>query len=140
MKDAEGVRFLQWCLPRLRLCWPGYRKVRRQGFDHTAEGALIKAEFREPVTFLEQDIREAAPEGTFDLILCRYLVFTYFDAPLQGKTLQHVVERLRVGGALVIGRDERLPGGESGLIPAVSERGSLSTSVVWHSCQPTRDS
>ncbi|MDH4301997.1 MAG: hypothetical protein OEV51_07965 [Nitrospira sp.] len=30
MKDAEGVRFLQWCLPRLRLRWPGYRKVRRQ--------------------------------------------------------------------------------------------------------------
>ncbi len=30
MKDAEGVKFLQWCLPRLRLIWPGYRKVRRQ--------------------------------------------------------------------------------------------------------------
>lgn len=28
--DAEGVRFLQWCLPRLNLCWPGFRKVRRR--------------------------------------------------------------------------------------------------------------
>jgi chemotaxis protein methyltransferase CheR len=27
--DAEGVQFLQWCLPRLHLRWPGFRKVRR---------------------------------------------------------------------------------------------------------------
>lgn len=28
--DAEGIRFLQWCLPRLHLRWAGFRKVRRQ--------------------------------------------------------------------------------------------------------------
>ncbi|MBI3303981.1 MAG: chemotaxis protein CheR, partial [Deltaproteobacteria bacterium] len=28
--DADGVQFLQWCLPRLHLRWPGFRKVRRQ--------------------------------------------------------------------------------------------------------------
>lgn len=32
MKDPEGVRFLQWALPRLRLRWSGFRKVRRQVF------------------------------------------------------------------------------------------------------------
>lgn len=30
MKDAECVQFLQWALPRLRMRWPGFRKVRRQ--------------------------------------------------------------------------------------------------------------
>jgi len=30
MKDPQCVAFLQWCLPRLRLRWPGFRKVRRQ--------------------------------------------------------------------------------------------------------------
>jgi chemotaxis protein methyltransferase CheR len=30
MNDAQCIRFLQWALPRLRLHWPGYRKVRRQ--------------------------------------------------------------------------------------------------------------
>lgn len=30
MTDSEGVQFLQWCLPRLHLRWPGFRKVRRQ--------------------------------------------------------------------------------------------------------------
>ncbi len=30
MKDSECVAFLQWALPRLRMRWPGFRKVRRQ--------------------------------------------------------------------------------------------------------------
>jgi chemotaxis protein methyltransferase CheR len=258
MRDAEGVQFLQWCLPRLRLIWPGYRKVRRQvykriqrrlqlldlpsltdyrmyleahpeewtnldsfcwipisrfyrdkgvfllleqevlphlarqinakgggilrcwslgcaageepyslsllwkltlqaqfptvrlvilasdvddhaitraqrgcyalsslkdlpeswrarGFDQTAEEFCIKPEFREPVTFLAQDIRQAAPEGTFHLILCRNSAFTYFDSPLQSHTLRRLVGRMLPDGALVIGKGETLPEGEFGL-------------------------
>ncbi|MHC4548581.1 MAG: CheR family methyltransferase [Planctomycetota bacterium] len=30
MRDAECVEFLQWALPRLRLRWRGFRRVRRQ--------------------------------------------------------------------------------------------------------------
>ncbi len=30
MKDSDWVAFLQWALPRLRLRWPGFRRVRRQ--------------------------------------------------------------------------------------------------------------
>lgn len=30
MRDAECVEFLRWALPRLRLRWAGFRKVRRQ--------------------------------------------------------------------------------------------------------------
>jgi len=30
MTDQDCIRFLQWALPRLRLQWPGFRKVRRQ--------------------------------------------------------------------------------------------------------------
>ena len=30
MKDVECVEFLQWALPRLRLRWAGFRRVRRQ--------------------------------------------------------------------------------------------------------------
>jgi len=260
MKDVEGVQFLQWCLPRLQLCWPGYRKVRRQvykriqqrlqslglvslvdyqtylethpeewavldsscwipisrfyrdksvflcleqevvphlarqisangrrvlrcwslgcasgeepyslsllwklklqaqypavrlvilatdidqraiararrgcyplsslrdlpepwraqGFDQASEGFWIKPEFREAVTFVEQDIRQATPEETFHLILCRYLPFTYFDAPWQRNTLRRIIERMQIGGALLVGRRETLPNGEFGLIP-----------------------
>lgn len=96
---------------------------RAQGFDHGAEGFWIKPEFRETVTFLVQDIRQATPEDMFDLILCRYLAFTYFDAPLQSDTLQRLVVRMRVGGALQIGKDEGLPHGEFGLIPWSQKEG-----------------
>ena len=30
MREAEAIRFLQWALPRLRMRWPGFRKVRGQ--------------------------------------------------------------------------------------------------------------
>jgi len=30
MKDSECVEFLQWALPRLRMRWAGFRKVRGQ--------------------------------------------------------------------------------------------------------------
>ena len=30
MKDADCVGFLQWALPRLRMRWPGFRRVRNQ--------------------------------------------------------------------------------------------------------------
>jgi chemotaxis protein methyltransferase CheR len=96
---------------------------RLQGFDQTAEGSSIKAEFREPVTFLDQDIRQATPQESFHLMLCRYLVFTYFDDPLQSNTLHNLVKRMPVGGAFVIGKNERLPEGEFGLIPWSEKEG-----------------
>ena len=35
------------------------------------------------VTFARHDVREEPPVGPFDLVLCRNLVFTYFDEPTQ---------------------------------------------------------
>lgn len=96
---------------------------REQEFDYTADGAWIKPEYREPVKFLVQDIRHAAPEDTFHLILCRYLVFTYFDGALQSEMLRRLVERLHPGGALAIGGGETLPEGEFGLIPWSKKEG-----------------
>lgn len=96
---------------------------RTQGFDRTPEGFRIKPEFRELVTFLVQDIRQAAPQETFCLILCRYVAFTYFDPPLQSETLRRLVERMAIGGVLVVGKGERLPSGEFGLVPWSEKEG-----------------
>jgi chemotaxis protein methyltransferase CheR len=120
--DRALARAQQGCYPLSSLrdlpeSWRG------QAFDYTAEGFLIKPEYREPVTFLVQDIREAAPEETFHLILCRYLAFTYFEAALQSDTLQQLVERMQIGGALVIGSGETLPDGEFGLTPWSEKEG-----------------
>jgi chemotaxis protein methyltransferase CheR len=88
---------------------------RAPSFVPTAEGFCLRPDYREAVTFLQQDIRETAPAGPFHLVLCRYLVFTYFDDALQRAILRRMTERLIPGGALVIGALETLPEDVSGL-------------------------
>jgi len=58
-------------------------KWRDRAFDTIDDELCLKDEYRASVMFRVQDIRERAPEGTFHLILCRNLVFTYFDENLQ---------------------------------------------------------
>jgi chemotaxis protein methyltransferase CheR len=64
---------------------------------------------RRQVTFARHDVREEPPAGPFDLVLCRNLVFTYFDEATQRAALQRFA---RVAPALVIGAHEALPEGQ----------------------------
>lgn len=77
----------------------------------------IRNIYKKDIEFLEQDIRVQTPDGIYDLILCRNLVFTYFNDELQRKTLRRIMEKLKQGGVLVIGRRESLPDGVDGLRP-----------------------
>jgi chemotaxis protein methyltransferase CheR len=85
-------------------------------FDRTTDGFCVQARHREGITFLSQDLRLEAPPGPFDLVLCRYVAFTYFAPQPQRQALTRLVDRLLPGGYLVIGTHERLPEGESRLI------------------------
>jgi chemotaxis protein methyltransferase CheR len=107
---------------------------RAAAFEHDASsenpsghGALyrLRDEFRQGVDFSLQDLRSTAPAGRFDLILCRNLAFTYFDAPLARAVAERLLERLAPGGHLLVGRAEALPSGCAGareLRPSVYER------------------
>jgi chemotaxis protein methyltransferase CheR len=77
----------------------------------------LKELYRAPVQFLKQDIREEMPEGPFQIILCRYMVFTYFDEKLQTELLEKFLARLAPGGALVLGGTDRLPRRTDKLMP-----------------------
>jgi chemotaxis protein methyltransferase CheR len=90
---------------------------RTQAFVAVADELCLKQEYRRSVTFMLQDIRERAPAVSFDLILCRNLVFTYFDAAIQRKILRGLSDSLAPGGALIIGHLESLPNGPWGLVP-----------------------
>jgi chemotaxis protein methyltransferase CheR len=68
------------------------------------------------VQLVHQDIRHALPEGRFHLVLCRNLVFTYFDDALQRDLLKQIAGRLRANGVLVTGKKEKLPQGASTLV------------------------
>lgn len=94
---------------------PGHWQA--QSFVRVAGELCLKSEYRTSVTFVLQDIRERAPEGLFHLILCRNLVFTYFDEVLQRKTTQMLGGILAPGGILIIGSLESLPDGPWGIQP-----------------------
>lgn len=86
-------------------------------FNRSRDQHRVKPEFRAGVEFRLQNIRENIPRGPFDLILCRNLVFTYFDAPSQCKLLRQILTELRPAGVLVIGRKESLPADEIDIEP-----------------------
>jgi len=88
-----------------------------QALDREDSLWRLKRQYREGIGFLQQDLRLDAPSGPFDLILCRYVAFTYFATPLQEQVLLLIRERLLPEGYLVIGGDERLPGDGLGLVP-----------------------
>lgn len=88
-----------------------------RAFTSTPAGARLRAEYRQDVEFLVQDVRRAAPPGRFDLVLCRNLVFTYFDDATQRRVLARLVASLEPGGALVLGATETAPADRDGLVP-----------------------
>lgn len=80
-----------------------------QGFDRLDSRYCVKPKHREGMEFLDQDLRTETPTRLFDLILCRYVAFTYFARPLQRQVLTSMLARLRSQGYLVIGTHEQLP-------------------------------
>lgn len=84
-------------------------QLRDRAFVRDNGDFVVRPEFRQTTELRLQDIRVAVPTGRFDLILCRNLVFTYFDDSLQQHTLERIIATLRSGGALVIGLKEELP-------------------------------
>jgi chemotaxis protein methyltransferase CheR len=87
-----------------------------EGFDRVDGLFCVRPRYRKDISFLLQDLRSEAPIGPFDLILCRNVAFTYFEAPLQREVLHRLVERLTVPGYLVIGAGERLPEEPAGFV------------------------
>ena len=88
-----------------------------QAFDRVGKLLCVKPGHREGIDFRYQDLRIQAPTPQFDLILCRYVAFTYFAVPLQQQVLARIVDRLLPGGYLAIGTHEQLPGDGPGLTP-----------------------
>jgi chemotaxis protein methyltransferase CheR len=89
-----------------------------RGFAQGNQFFCILERHRRDLTFVHHDVRSDAIPGSFDLILCRNLAFTYFAPRLQCQVLERLAERLRPNGYLVIGAHERLtPAAASRLTP-----------------------
>jgi chemotaxis protein methyltransferase CheR len=84
-------------------------KWRSEFFKEETGAFRIKGSLTDRIHWLEQDVLSEMPEGTFDLVLCRNLVFTYFEPILQHKVLRRFETVTQPGAALVIGQMESLP-------------------------------
>lgn len=82
---------------------------REAAFSRNENRFCLREPYRKNIEIRHQDIRRGVPNGPFHLLLCRNLVFTYFDEKLQCETGQHLSNRVREGGSLVIGTHEQLP-------------------------------
>jgi chemotaxis protein methyltransferase CheR len=91
--------------------------LRAAAFEASGGELCLRSDFRQSVRLACQDIRAPMPEGVFDLIFCRNLVLTYFEPALRREVFGRILERLRAGGAVVIGIHERLPAPMSQLAP-----------------------
>jgi chemotaxis protein methyltransferase CheR len=112
LRRAEAACYGAGSLRDLRQDW------RERAFTCRNETFCLRAAYKEGVSFLLQDIRTAMPEGPFHLVLCRNLVFTYFDVDRQRKLLPGLAGHMHPGAYLVLGSDEELPPGATGFRPA----------------------
>jgi chemotaxis protein methyltransferase CheR len=105
------------CYPRssLRELEPAWIE---DAFERRGDLFFLEPRWREGVELRRLDLRRQLPDERFDLLLCRNLVFTYFDDDLQRATLTRLRERLEPGGVLVIGSHEKLPEGARGFRPS----------------------
>ncbi len=103
-----------------RACYPrsslgALPETWRTAFAKSGNECCLSPEYRTPVRFLAQDIRRDFPDGLFDLVLCRNLVFTYFEEPLQAAIAGRLAKVLVPGGLLLLGSHESLPEAVPGL-------------------------
>ncbi len=117
LERARLARYRRTSLREVPPAWIG------AAFTRVGELFVLDPEFRRGVEFRCEDIRDRVPSGPFDLILCRNLAFTYFEPPLQCRTLARMLAVLRPGGAFVIGLREHLPEGASGVVAWAPELG-----------------
>lgn len=96
---------------------------RKRAFELEDNSYCLKPEYKRCVELLEQDIRQQRPDGRFDLVLCRNLVFTYFEETLQLEHLSRIVDAMHDGAALVIGIHEKLPEEPAALSTWFDEQG-----------------
>jgi chemotaxis protein methyltransferase CheR len=90
---------------------------REQAFESRGRLHWLREAFRQGVQFERQDLVTELPAQPFDLVMCRNLAFTYFDAQLARLALERIASRLRGGGALVVGVHEALPQPAAGFEP-----------------------
>jgi chemotaxis protein methyltransferase CheR len=92
-------------------------ELRERAFTREGDLHRVRDEVREGITFMKADVRRFVPDAPLDLVLCRNVVFTYFDEPSQRAFAERVCAVLRPGGCLIVGSHESVSEGIDDLAP-----------------------
>lgn len=84
-------------------------KYFRKPYKGHEEHYQVEERLKEYNEFEKRDIQESLPDQTFELILCRNLVFTYFTEERQVQFLERLKPHLAEESFLIIGSNECLP-------------------------------
>ena len=84
------------------------RPLRERYFQRENHQWHLEGHVKARVRFAAEDLLAGPPPGRFDLVCCRYLVFTYYRGRRRLAAARHLARALRPGGALMIGRKEDL--------------------------------
>lgn len=77
-------------------------------FTREGEEYRLDDSIRNMVEFREHNLRIEAPPGRIDLLLCRYLIFTYYTGERRFGASTSLWRSLEDGGVLMTGRKDRL--------------------------------
>ena len=82
---------------------------RHQAFDYINGQFCLLPDIKKLVQFTVDDVAATGVSQDYHLILCRNLVFTYFNTARQLKFVNKLQQQLVEGGVLVLGVHETLP-------------------------------
>lgn len=109
LERARRARYSAGCLRDLPGPW------RDSYFERQGNALVLHDDLRADVELVQQDIRHEMPDGPFHLILCRYVVFIYFDLALQREVAGRLLKRTAPGGLVALGKRESWPAEVPGL-------------------------
>ena len=107
---AREARYSAGCLKDLPTHW------RESAFEQEGDERTLIEALRQNVELRQQDIQRQMPAGTFHLVLCRYLAFTYFAPSLQSEVAEGLLARTAPNGFLVLGKHESWPQDVRGVV------------------------
>ena len=99
--------------------------IKRRWFEKEPGGWRLDPVIRRLVAFSQLDLLEDSWPRGWDLIICRYLFFTYFTGERQLERLQRIQQALHVPGLLMIGRKESIDLDASSEFEQVCQSGCL---------------
>jgi chemotaxis methyl-accepting protein methylase len=83
-------------------------ELRARWFARRGDVWRIDDRVRRLVAFERRNLMTDPPPSDVDLVLCRYLVFTYYEGERRRRAVGRLSRALRPGGALMIGAKEHL--------------------------------